>query len=109
LLTFDRGKTAFIEANWLTPYKTRTLVATGSDAIMSLDYITQELKIENVKETVQPRHVIVEPLKLELRHFANSVLEKEKPLITGLDGIRALKIAEAALKSSLSGKIVKLK
>ena len=109
LLTFERGKTAFIEANWLTPYKTRTLVVTGSDAIMSLDYITQELKIENVKETVQPRQTIVEPLKLELRHFANCVLEKEKPLITGLDGMKALKIAEAALKSSTTGKIVKLK
>ena len=109
LLTFERGKTAFIEANWLTPYKTRTLVVTGSDAIMSLDYITQELKIENVKETVQPRQTIVEPLKLELRHFANCVLEKEKPLITGVDGMKALKIAEAALKSSTTGKIVKLK
>ena len=109
LLTFERGKTAFIEANWLTPYKTRTLVVTGSDAIMSLDYITQELKIENVKETVQPRQTIVEPLKLELRHFANCVLEKEEPLITGLDGMKALKIAEAALKSSTTGKIVKLK
>jgi UDP-N-acetylglucosamine 3-dehydrogenase len=109
LLTFERGKTAFIEANWLTPYKTRTLVATGSDAIMSLDYITQELKIENVKETVQPRQTTVEPLKLELRHFANCVLEKEKPLITGLDGMKALKIAEAALKSSTTGRIVKLK
>jgi UDP-N-acetylglucosamine 3-dehydrogenase len=109
LLTFERGKTAFIEANWLTPYKTRTLVATGSDAIMSLDYITQELKIENVKETVQPRHTTVEPLKLELRHFANCVLGKEKPLITGLDGMKALKIAEAALKSSATGKIVRLK
>lgn len=109
LLTFERGKTAFIESNWLTPYKTRTLVATGTDAIMSLDYITQELKIENVKETVQPRYASVEPLKLELRHFANCVLEKEKPLITGLDGMRALRIAEAALKSSATGKIVKLK
>jgi UDP-N-acetylglucosamine 3-dehydrogenase len=109
LLTFERGKTAFIESNWLTPYKTRTLVATGTDAIMSLDYITQELKIENVKETVQPRYTSVEPLKLELRHFANCVLEKEKPLITGLDGMRALRIAEAALKSSATGKIVKLK
>jgi len=109
LLTFERGKTAFIEANWLTPYKTRTLVATGSDAIMSLDYITQELTIENMKETMQPRYAIVEPLKLELRHFAKCVLEEEKPLITGLDGMRALKIAEAALKSSATGKIVKLK
>jgi UDP-N-acetylglucosamine 3-dehydrogenase len=109
LLTFERGKTAFIESNWLTPYKTRTLIATGTDAIMSLDYITQELKIENVKETLQPRHTSVEPLKLELRHFANCVLGKEKPLITGSDGLRALKIAEAALKSSATGKIVKLK
>jgi len=30
-------------------------------------------------------------------------------LITGLDGLRALKIAESALKSSGTGKIVKLK
>jgi UDP-N-acetylglucosamine 3-dehydrogenase len=50
-----------------------------------------------------------EPLKLELRHFANCVLEKEKPLITGLDGLRALRIAEAALKSSTTGRIIKLK
>jgi predicted dehydrogenase len=62
-----------------------------------------------MKETKQPRYAIVEPLKLELRHFANCVLEEEKPLITGLDGMRALKIAEAALKSSATGKIVKLK
>jgi predicted dehydrogenase len=48
-------------------------------------------------------------LKLELRHFANCVLKKEKPIITGFDGLRALRIAEAALKSSAVGKIVKLK
>jgi len=109
MLTFDRGKTAFIESNWLTPYKTRILVATGSEAIMSLDYITQELKIEDAKETLQPRYPMQEPLKLELRHFANCVLEKEKPLVTGLDGLRALRIAEAALKSSETGRIIKLK
>jgi len=109
MLTFDRGKTAFIESNWLTPYKTRILVATGSEAIMSLDYITQELKIEDAKETLQPRYPMQEPLKLELRHFANCVLEKEKPLVTGLDGLRALRIAEAALKSSATGRIIKLK
>ena len=109
MLTFDGGKTAFIESNWLTPYKTRILIATGSEVIMNLDYITQELKIEDAKETLQPRYPMQEPLRLELRHFANCVLEKEKPLITGLDGLRALRIAEAALKSSATGKIVKLK
>jgi UDP-N-acetylglucosamine 3-dehydrogenase len=109
MLTFEKGKTAFIESNWLTPYKTRILIVTGSEAIMNLDYITQELRIEDAKETVQPRYPTTEPLKLELRHFANCVLGKEKPLITGLDGLKALRIAEAALKSSASGKIIKLK
>jgi len=109
MLTFEDGKSAFIESNWLTPYKTRTLTVTGSEAIMKLDYITQELTIEDAKETVQPRYQWQEPLKLELKHFANCILKKEKPLITGIDGLKALQVAEATLKSSASGRTVKLK
>lgn len=109
MLTFEGGKNAFIESNWLTPHKTRTLIVTGSEAIMKLDYITQELTIEDAKETVQPRLPWQEPLKIELQHFTNCILGKEKPLITGEDGLRALKIAEAALKSSKTGRLVKLK
>lgn len=109
MLTFEGGKSAFIESNWLTPYKTRTLIVTGSKAIMKLDYITQELMVEDAKETVQPRHLWREPLKLELRHFVNCVLKREKPLITGVDGLKALRIAEAALKSSAKGRVIKLK
>ncbi|HVP92976.1 MAG TPA: Gfo/Idh/MocA family oxidoreductase [Acidobacteriota bacterium] len=109
MLTFESGKSAFIESNWLTPYKTRTLVVTGSEAIMKLDYITQELTIEDAKETMQPRYPWQEPLKLELQHFANCILKKEKPLITGMDGVKALQIAEAVLKSSAANKMIKLK
>lgn len=109
MLTFEGGKSGFIESNWLTPYKTRTLIVTGSKAIMKLDYITQELMIEDAKETVQPRYPWREPLKLELRHFANCVLKREEPIITGVDGYKALQIAEAALKSSAKGKVIKLK
>jgi len=109
MLTFKGSKNAFIESNWLTPYRTRILVVTGSEAIMKLDYITQELTIESAKETVQPRIAWREPLKLELQHFANCVLRKEKPLITGMDGLKALRIAEAALKSSATGRVIKLK
>jgi len=109
MLSFKRSKNAFIESNWLTPYKTRVLVITGSEAIMKLDYITQELTKEDANETVQPRLPWREPLKLELQHFANCILEKEKPLITGIDGLKAIQIAEAALKSSAIHKVVKLK
>ncbi|MEM2947039.1 MAG: Gfo/Idh/MocA family oxidoreductase [Candidatus Bathyarchaeia archaeon] len=109
MLTFEHGKNAFIEANWLTPYKTRVLVVTGSKAIAKLDYITQELTMETAEKTVQPRIAWQEPLKLELQHFARCILEREKPFITGWDGLKALKIAEAALKSSKTGRLVKLK
>ena len=34
MLTYKSGESAFIESNWLTPYKTRTLTVTGSEAIM---------------------------------------------------------------------------
>ncbi len=109
MLTYEGGKSAFIESNWLTPYKTRTLNVTGSDAIMRLDYITQELWIESKKESVQPRFGFQEPLKCELQHFAECVVEKKKPLVTGVDGLKALQVAEAALKSSAKNTVVKLK
>jgi len=109
MLTYKGGESAFIESNWLTPYKTRTLTVTGSDAIMRLDYITQDLWIEQQNETVQPRYAFQEPLKSELQHFAECVLEKKKPLITGDDGVKALEIAQAAFQSSAKNRAIQLK
>jgi UDP-N-acetylglucosamine 3-dehydrogenase len=109
MLAYEDGKSAFIESNWLTPYKTRTLTVTGSDAIMRLDYMTQELWIEEPKENLQPRYLWKEPLKLELQHFADCILEKKKSLITGIDGLKALQIAEAALRSSAKNRVIKLR
>ena len=37
-----------------------------------------------------------------------NLIKKEKPLITGIDGLKALQIAKAALKSSSTGKVIKL-
>jgi len=109
LVTFKGGKTAFIEANWLTPYKIRKLIVTGSEAIMTLNYITQEIMMETAGQTLAPRYEVKEPLKLELEHFAHSILDDKEPKITGVDGLKALQIAEAALKSSRAGTVVKLK
>jgi len=109
MLTFKHGKTAFIEANWLTPYKIRDLTLTGSEAILSLDYIKQEITVETSERTLKPRYEWKEPLKLELQHFAKSILADKEPEVTGIDGLKALMIAEAAMKSSELGKSVHLK
>jgi UDP-N-acetylglucosamine 3-dehydrogenase len=109
MLTFNKGKTAFIEANWLTPYKIRKLVVTGSEAIMTVDYLTQEVTKETAGQTLTPRYEWVEPLKLELQHFSDCVLRNKQPVITGEDGSKALQIAEAALKSAKKCTRIKLK
>jgi UDP-N-acetylglucosamine 3-dehydrogenase len=109
MLTYEDGKSAFIESNWLTPYKTRTLTVTGSDAIMRLDYITQDLWIEQQTQSVQPRYPFQEPLKAELQHFVDCIVEKKKPIVTGEDGVRALTVATAAIESSIRNEAVQIK
>ncbi|MCW4028074.1 MAG: Gfo/Idh/MocA family oxidoreductase [Candidatus Bathyarchaeota archaeon] len=108
MLNYKDGKTMFIETNWLTPYKTRQLTVTGSDAIMKLDYITQDLSIEMQTQTVQPRVTFQEPLKAELQHFVDCIVEKKKPIITGQDGVDALKVATAAIESSAKNRAIQL-
>jgi UDP-N-acetylglucosamine 3-dehydrogenase len=109
MLTYKNGESAFIESNWLTPYKTRMLTATGSEAIMRLDYITQDLWIEQKSENVQPRLPFQEPLKAELQHFVDCIVDKREPIITGEDGVKALEIATAAIQSSAKNRAIQLK
>ena len=109
MLTYKNGESAFIESNWLTPYKTRMLTATGSEAIMRLDYITQDLWIEQKSENVQPRLPFQEPLKVELQHFVDCIVDKREPIITGEDGVKALEIATAAIQSSAKNRAIQLK
>lgn len=109
ILSFKDNQTAFVEANWLTPHKIRELTVTGSDAIATVDYITQKILIEDADKQVSPTYSWKEPLSLELEHFAESVIRDMNPQVTGLDGLRALEIAEAALKSARIGESVKLK
>ena len=76
---------------------------------MRLDYITQDLWIEQKTETVQPRLPFQEPLKAELQHFVDCIVEKKNPLVTGEDGVKALEIATAAMESSAKNTAVQLK
>ena len=106
MLSFSGIKTGFVEANWLTPRKIRTLTVTGRDAIARMDFLTQEIVVEDMDREVRQKGRWEEPLKLELEHFAQSILEDITPDVTALDGLRALQICEAALASSKRGKVI---
>jgi len=108
MLKFSGIRTGFAEANWLTPHKVRTLTVTGKEAIAVLDFITQEIVVENVEETITRKHEWVEPLKLELAHLATRIHEGKEPDVTALDGLRALQICEAVLTSAQTGAAVDL-
>ncbi len=100
IMHFKNGATGFIETNWLTPHKVRKLIVTGSEAIVSVDYITQEVTVEDEKGLFSPTITFQEPLRQELTHFLDCVRNDTKPLVSGEDGLAALEIADAALKSS---------
>lgn len=108
VIRFDDKPTFFIECNWLTPRKTRGLNITGSEGVLSLDYISQEVSLGTSFWTQKSTAQWDEPLKRELTHFVHSVAERQEPQTSGTDGLAALRVAEAALESAQSKRIVYL-
>lgn len=109
VLSYGEGRVGFIETNWLTPKRVRSLTITGSEGIIDLEYTNQELKIEKSDHIYQPLNGYKEPLYLELLDFTSAILEKRTPIVTCEHGLQALKVCEAALKSAETGKIIKLR
>jgi len=107
------GVNAFVQANWITPVKIRSLAVTGTKGYAELNYITQELvvhksrfmDIDDFSDVVQfgtPEKIIVkvgeeEPLKLELSNFLSAVENDKQPTVTGQDALMALRVALNAL------------
>lgn len=108
IVCFDNNRSAFIETNWLTPRKVRTLTITGTEGLITVEYITQQIIVENNERLYQPFLDYGEPLLRELDSFVNSILNDESPEVRGEDGLRALEISEAAIQSAKSGKPVPL-
>ncbi|MBW6462076.1 MAG: Gfo/Idh/MocA family oxidoreductase [DPANN group archaeon] len=109
LLKYD-GTSAFIEVNWTTPVKIRTLSITGTKGYAELNYITQELVIyeTNLEKEFdsfgdfiikfgEAEHKNIEitksePLKNELMHFIDCIGTGAIPKVTGEDALEALKV-----------------
>jgi UDP-N-acetylglucosamine 3-dehydrogenase len=115
LLKYD-GVNAFVQVNWITPIKIRSLAITGTKGYAEINYVTQELMLykskyerkfetfEDVVKFAEPEIVKVkvrksEPLKEELKDFISSIKSNKQPLVSGEDGLKALELALEIVKS----------
>jgi len=124
VLNFKNGVCGVIEVNWLTPVKIRKLFLTCSEFFVEVDYIDQsvtmssssfnkidEMNLFNIPIQYNINSISLEkkePLRNEIIDFIKAVEHKSKPLVTGEDGLQALKIAEAARLSYRTGEEVKI-
>ena len=111
--------------NWLTPTKIRELHVIGERGMFRVDYLTQDLYffenataqgaewetlrvLRGVSEGRMIRHVVAkkEPLRAELEAFLSAVRGETPLAVTGEDGLKALELAQAVVKSGLEHRVI---
>lgn len=126
VLRCDDGTVGTLNINWLTPTKIRELTVTGTKGMFVVNYLLQELYFyENATATnswealnvftgvsegsmLRPNFARQEPLKAELASFVAAVEQDVAPLVSGMDGLKALTIAQALVTSGVENTIVSL-
>ncbi len=118
-LFFGNRIMAHIHLSWLDPHKTRTTTIVGSKKMAVFDDVatSEKLRIYDSCATPQqarsygeaiqvrfgdiriPRLSTAEPLKIECQHFLDCVSNRAKPRSDAADGLRVIKILEAAQSS----------
>ena len=116
-ILMDYGRASgFIQANWLTPVKIRTIALTGSLGYLEANYITQELTYykHNMKEIQKdgftefvlqvgdPEKRVIkvdfeEPLAAELKAFMAKSMGRTAAIVNPVDAREALKISLEAV------------
>ena len=103
MLGYKDNKVAIISSNWITPKKLRKFNAVCTDAIISSDFITQEIIVEKDDETKKIQNLKQEPLLLEIQNFLGTIENKNEQVVKPQEAVNVTKIAEAALLSSQKG------
>jgi predicted dehydrogenase len=118
-LFFENRVMAHIHLSWLDPHKVRKTTIVGRDKMAVFDDVeaTEKLRIYNnhaeppqaksYGEAIQvrfgdiliPRVETAEPLQLECKHFVECVATRTRPLTDAEDGLRVIRIIEAAQRS----------
>ncbi|MBO3143058.1 Gfo/Idh/MocA family protein [Dermatophilus congolensis] len=112
--------------NWLSPFKERITFITGEKGAFIADTLTAELafhangnvtsewqglaQFKGVSEGDYTRFAISkrEPLLVEHENFRDAVLGKDSDIVTLEQGMRNVKVAEAAIESAKTGQTIDL-
>ena len=103
MLGYKDDKVAIISSNWITPKKVRKFSVVCTDAVISSDFITQEITVENTDGAKAMQGSNQEPLLLEIQNFLDAIECKSKQVVKPQEAVNVTMIAEAALLSSQKG------
>lgn len=125
-ILFENDIVAHIHVSWLDPSKVRKMTFVGSKKMIVYDDISDyKIRIfdkgidkKNIYESLGefddfgkfqlihragdifiPKIKFDEPLKVECEHFISCILNGEKPVSDGYDGLRVINLLESASKS----------
>jgi predicted dehydrogenase len=124
VLSFPDGMLGHVHASWLDPSKVRRMTVVGSRRMAVYDDVADEGKIKIYDKGVYrkgediygefqyrvhsgdiaiPRLDMAEPLRIECVHFAECVRQGRRPQTDGANGLRVVRVLEAAQASLEQG------
>lgn len=125
LIRFEDGVLGILNINWLTPTKVREVTVTGQRGMFLANLLTQDLYFyENEEaggldwnhlsllrgvgegEMVRLRLRRREPLRVELEAFVATAKGEPGAVVSGSDGLIALKLAQALVRSGQEHRVI---
>lgn len=101
-LTFQDGTIADITASRVTKDVVRKMRIFQEESYLSLDYVTQDVMLfEKTGEKITQKKIKIKkknPLKKELKSFIDRVHTGKRPIVSGVEGRRALAVALEIIK-----------
>jgi len=114
LVRFASGAIGYVHSCWAlpetVPYRaTSTFEVVGKKGVASIDAFDQSVRIaSDAGYEIPIGWDLTQAFRAQIQHFIQCVRGQEAPQITGLDGLRALKVALAAIASAREHRLVTL-
>lgn len=125
-LLFPNNVLAHVHVSWLDPCKVRRVTVVGSKKMVVYNDVEPQEKIRiydkgvdvaeyndtlgklqcsyRYGDVIIPNVKIIEPLRQECQHFLDCIINHDRPRTSGVEGLKVVRILEAAQKTLLDGR-----